>query len=235
MFGDMKRIERLTGIITFLQSRKHTSIGRLVEKFNVSERTIYRDLVSLYEIGVPITFEKERGYHILDDHFIPPVSFSEEEAVALTLAGSLMKRFSDRKTIEHFDNAMDKIKYALNSSQKELVEAITDHIKLPIPEPRSRRENYLYAIQFAIIKKQILRISYLNRMEEWSEREIEPIGLTFYGNHWHTIAFCWKRKAYRDFIISSIQHLKHTSQAFRKQDHLTLDQYIMKLLNGQEH
>ena len=141
-FVNMKRVERLTGIITFLQSRNFTSIERMVEKFNVSERTIYRDLVSLYEIGVPITFEKERGYYILDDHFIPPVSFSEEEAVALTLAGSLMKRFSDNKTIEHFDNALDKIKYALNSSQKELVETITDNVKLPIPESRSRKENY---------------------------------------------------------------------------------------------
>ena len=72
----MKCIERLTGIITFLQSRNYTSLERMEEKFDVSERTIYRDLVSLHEIGVPIVFEKERGYHILDDHFIPPVSFS---------------------------------------------------------------------------------------------------------------------------------------------------------------
>ena len=47
----MKRIERLTGIITFLQSRNYSPIERLVEKFGVSERTIYRDLVSLHEIG----------------------------------------------------------------------------------------------------------------------------------------------------------------------------------------
>ena len=109
----MKRIERLTSIITFLQSRNYTSIERLVEKYDVSERTIYRDLVSLHEIGVPITYEQSRGYHILDDHFIPPVSFSEEEAVALTLAGRLMRRFSDNKTNLHFDNALVDILHHL--------------------------------------------------------------------------------------------------------------------------
>ena len=231
----MKRIERLTGIITFLQSRKYTSLERLVEKFNVSERTIYRDMVSLHEINVPISYEHGRGYYILDDHFIPPVSFSEEEAVALTLAGRLMKRYSDAKTNEHFDNALDKIKYALDARQKEIVENITDTLRFPEYDSRRNQENHLYAVQFAIIKKRILRIVYVNRLEELSEREIEPIGLTFYSNHWHTIAYCWKRGAYRDFIIPSIQELEITTSNFRKPDHITLNDYIRSLIETSDH
>jgi len=226
----MKRIERLTGIITFLQSRNYTPIGRLVEKFGVSERTIYRDLASLDEIGIPITFEKYRGYLILDEHFIRPVSFSEEEAVALTLAGRLMKQYSDKKTNEHFDNALDKIKYALSSGQKEIVETITDSNKYSLLEQSGRKENYLFEVQNAIIRKRILLIKYINRAGELSEREIEPIGLTFYGDQWHTIAYCWKRKAYRDFVISSIQDFQRTPTSFRKADHITLDEYIQKLI-----
>ncbi len=189
-------------------------------------------MVSLHEIGVPITYEQSHGYYILDDHFIPPVSFSEEEAVALTLAGRLMKRFSDNKTNEHFDNALDKIKYALSSRQKEIIETITDTVRFPALESRSNTENHLYAVQNAIIKKRILHITYLNRLDELSEREIEPIGLTFYSNQWHTIAFCWKREAYRDFIISSIQQINSTSVSFRKPDHITLDEYILELINS---
>jgi predicted DNA-binding transcriptional regulator YafY len=231
----VKRIERLTGIITFLQSRNYTPLERLVEKFNVSERTIYRDMVSLHKIGIPISYENGSGYYILDDHLIPPVSFSEEEAVALTLAGRLMKRYSDSKTNEHFENALDKIKYALNSRQKEIVETITDSVRISELESWSNQKNHLYAVQFAIIKKRILRIIYLNRRDELSEREIEPIGLTFYSNHWHTIAYCWKRVAYRDFIISSIQELHITTSDFRKPDHITLDDYIQSLINTSDH
>ena len=228
----MKRIERLTGIITYLQSGNYTSIDRLVEKFGVSERTIYRDLVSLHEIGVPVSFEKERGYHILDSHFIPPISFSEEEAIALTLAGRLMRRFSDHQTNIHFDNALDKVKYALNSGLKDLVESITDSNSIPQLEYQPIKENMLSAVQSAIIRKRILHINYLNRKGEVSDREIEPIGLTFYSNQWHTVAWCWKREAYRDFIISSIQNLKSTALSFRKSDHITLDDYIMGLINS---
>ncbi len=190
-------------------------------------------MVSLYEVNVPIAYENGRGYYILDDHFIPPVSFSEEEAVALTLAGRLMKRYSDTKTNEHFNNALDKIKYALNARQKEIVETITDTLRFPENDYQHSEKNHLYAVQYAILKKRILRIVYLNRQEERSEREIEPIGLTFYGNQWHTIAYCWKRKAYRDFIISSIQELQLTPSNFRISDHITLNDYIISLIDTQ--
>ena len=228
----MKRIERLTGIITFLQSRNFTPLERLVEKFKVSERTLYRDLVSLHEIGVPISYERDRGYHILDTHFIPPVSFSEEEAVALTLAGRLLRRYADHLTLSHFDNALDKIKYALNDRQKDMVETITDSNKFHMLETGTDEENHLFAVQSAIIRKRIIKITYRSRKEETTEREIEPIGLTFYGDQWHTIAYCWTREAYRDFIVSSILELNQTALSFRKNDHLTLDQYIMGLLSS---
>lgn len=228
----MKRVERLTGIITFLQSRNHTSIDRLVEKFGVSERTIYRDLASLYEIGVPITFEKDRGYMILDTHFIPPVSFSAEEAMALTLAGRLMKRFSDYKTNVHFDNAMDKVRYALDTGQKEMVDGLTDSDRVHDLFPVNREENPLFAIQSSILRKRILKIKYRNRREEISEREIEPVGLTFYGGQWHVVAWCWMRSAYRDFIVSSMLVVNETAYPFRKYDHATLDDYIEKMLKA---
>ena len=230
----MKRVERLTGIITFLQSRNYTSIDRLVEKFEVSERTIYRDLASLYEIGVPITFEKERGYTILDSHFIPPVSFSAEEAMALTLAGRLMKRFSDHLTNVHFENAMEKVRYALDSGQKEMVDQITDSDKVHHLYPQNKEENPLFAIQSSILRKRILKITYRNRKEEVSEREIEPLGLTFYGGQWHVVAWCWMRKEYRDFIVSSMQKVEVSAHLFRKHDHVTLNDYIEEMLKKWE-
>ena len=143
-----------------------------------------------------------------------------------------MRRFSDQKTNRHFDNALDKIKYALNSRQKEIIETITDTIRFPMLEADSKKENHLFAIQHAIIRKRILQITYINRQHEVSQREIEPIGLTFYGDQWHTIAYCWKREAYRDFIISSFQQVTSTALSFRKTDHITLDEYILELINS---
>jgi len=225
----MKRIERLTAIITFLQSRKFTTIERLIEKFGVSERTLYRDIASLNEISVPIAFENDKGYYILDRHFIPPISFSENEAIALTLAGTLMKRFSDNKTNEHFGNALSKVKYALSSQEIDSLEAIEEKVKTPLYIEKSKQENYLFTIQNAITDNQVLKIIYKDRKETTTEREIEPIGLTFYGNEWHTIAYCLKRNDYRDFIVSSILELKRTLQPFSIKNHISLDEYIQKI------
>jgi predicted DNA-binding transcriptional regulator YafY len=225
----MKRIERLTAIITFLQSRKFTTIERLQEKFGVSERTLYRDIASLNEISVPIAFEKDKGYYILDRHFIPPISFSKEEAIALTLAGTLMKRYSDNKTNEHFENALSKVKYALNSQQIDSLEIIEGKVKTPLFIEKSKQENFLFTIQKSITDKQIVKIQYKDRQEKITERKIEPIGLTFYGNEWHTIAFCLKRNDYRDFIVSSILELECTLQTFSVDNHITLDEYIQNI------
>ena len=74
-------------------------IERLQDKFGVSKLILYKDIASLNEISVPIAFKKDKGSYILDRHFIPPISFSENEAIVLTLAVTLMKRFSDNRTI----------------------------------------------------------------------------------------------------------------------------------------
>jgi len=226
----MKRIERLTAIITFLQSRKYTSIKRLKGKFGVSDRTIYRDFSSLHEIGVLVSFEPGKGYFILDSHFIPPVSFSENEAVALTLAGTLMKRFSDHKTNEHFESALEKVRYALDSKQKDTVATIEENTATYLSSENSRKGNYLFEVHNAMIKHHILKIKYKDRKEQITEREIEPIGLSFYSGEWHVVAFCWLRKAYRDFIISSILRLDNLRINFKKENHINLEGYIKQLL-----
>lgn len=226
----MKRVERLTAIITFLQSRRYTSMKRLQEKFDVHERTLYRDMASLHEIGVPVSFEPSKGYFILDSHFIPPVSFTRDEAVALTLAGTLMKRFSDKKTIQNFEDAVEKVRYALDESTKEMVESIAENTAGFTYKDFGRKENYLFEIQKALIENKIIKIKYKDRKMQLTEREIEPIGLSFYSQEWHVIGFCWLRNNYRDFIISSILEFKNTGIAYRKQDHLTMNEYIKTLM-----
>ena len=92
-----------------------------------------------------------------------------------------------------------------------------------------KQGDFLFTIQTAIIKKQIVKITYKDRKESITEREIEPIGIVFYGNDWHAIAWCWKRKDYRDFIIPNILNAINMFTSFQKAKHLSLDEYIKKL------
>ncbi|TWJ00634.1 HTH domain-containing protein [Mucilaginibacter frigoritolerans] len=81
--NDTRRISRLTAILTQLQSKRILTSTTLAKKFDVSVRTIYRDIKVLEHAGVPIYTEDGKGYSLMDGYRIPPVMFTEDEANAL--------------------------------------------------------------------------------------------------------------------------------------------------------
>ncbi|MEQ9415647.1 MAG: HTH domain-containing protein, partial [Cyclobacteriaceae bacterium] len=67
----MNRVDRLVGILTVLQSRKYSTAEKIAEKFDISVRTVYRDIKALGEIGIPVSFENNKGYFIVSGYFLP--------------------------------------------------------------------------------------------------------------------------------------------------------------------
>src|SRR5688572_2044083 len=139
----MNRIDRLFGILTLLQSRKYVSAEFIAEKFNISIRTVFRDMKSLLEQGIPVGNEAQKGYFIVQGYFLPPVSFSSEEANALLLMENLVNAFADQSIQKHYSNALNKIKTVLKSQQKERLEFLTGNIKLQIPDCFKQDQDYL--------------------------------------------------------------------------------------------
>ena len=228
----MNRIDRLMGMITLLQAKKSLSLQQIAEHFGISERTVFRDLRAVGEIGVPVYFEAEKGYSVGEGFFLPPVVLTLEEVNALSLAEPLVLRFADRSIQQHFGSALSKIKMVLGRSQQEKMErsqAQTAHFVPDKYEYLMPATDYLTTLQSAIINKNILRLSYLNQQNEASEREVEPIGLTFYSLNWHLVAWCHLRQEYRDFRTSRIQKLTPTIQPFRKTDHIELNVYLQNI------
>lgn len=225
----MNRIDRLMGMLTMLQSKKFVTAERLSEKFSISIRTVYRDVKALTEIGVPVSFENGRGYFVVQGYFLPPVSFSNEEANALILMESIATRFADQSIQQHYESALNKVKSVLRGSQKEKVEQLSSQIKMIGCNYTNNDFAYLSPIQNAIASQVVLDIEYQNNRNEVSSRSIEPVGLIFYAFNWHMIAWCWWRNEYRDFRVSRLLKLQYTNTPFRKTDHLDLNEY-MKVL-----
>lgn len=225
----MNRIDRLVSIITILQSRNFVTVKDIADKYEISSRTVFRDLKALGEIGVPISFEENKGYMILQGFFLPPISLTNEEANALILITALADKFTDKTTKSHVENAMNKIKSVLQNSNKIDTDFLQSQIKIHKLLTESNSSDFLTVIQKAIAEKQLLWIEYVNNNNEISQREIESIGLTFYSNQWHLIAWCWKRKTYRDFKVRQIVALKNTMKFFRKLNHNDLNDYILSI------
>lgn len=221
----MNRVDRLFGIVTLLQSRKYVSAERISEKFEISVRTVYRDIKAIGEAGIPVSFEPNKGYFIVPGYFTPPVSFTLDEANALLLSQSLIEGFGDRSIQATFDNALTKIKAVLKQVDKEKIALLDQSIKLQLPHRLNSAFDYLAEIQQAITEQRQVRISYLSLKQELLERTVEPIGLVFYAFSWHLIGYCQLRKDYRDFKIDRIQEFRQTMNPFEVSKHISLSEY----------
>lgn len=225
----MNRIDRLFGILILLQSTKYNTAEKIAERFHISVRTVYRDVKALSEQGIPISFEHNKGYFLVQGYFLPPVSFNTDEANALLLVESLVNGFADHSIRSHYSTALTKVKAVLKTAQKEKLENLNQHIKLQIPERLTFNYTYLSLIQQAISEKNLIELEYKNVKEEATKRCVEPIGLIFYAFSWHMIAWCHFRNQYRDFNLTRIVCLKNLETPFSKIDHMPLSDYMSML------
>jgi predicted DNA-binding transcriptional regulator YafY len=225
----MNRIDRLFGILTLLQSKRYVTGEKIAEKFHISVRSVYRDIKALNEQGIPVSFEPYRGYFIVNGYFLPPVSFSTEEANALLLMESVVSGFADKSIQHHYSNALTKVKSVLRSTQKDSIELLANSIKFQAPPCFIQHFEYLAGIQQAIAGRRVLEIEYSNLQKEISKRKAEPIGLVFYAFNWHLIGWCHVKKDYRDFRVSRILRIRCTEEDFTRKKHMDMNEYVKQL------
>jgi predicted DNA-binding transcriptional regulator YafY len=225
----MNRIDRLFGIITMLQSKKYVPAEKIAEKFKMSVRTVYRDIKALCEQGIPVSFEQHKGYFVVQGYFLPPVSFSSDEANALLLMESFVSGFADKSIQTHYSTALHKVKAVLRSSQKDKLEILHNNMRWQLPARINNDYEYLSVLQEAIASAHIIEVDYKNNKEETSKRKVEPIGLVFYAFSWHLISWCHKRQDYRDFKVSRILKIYNTGLPFTKHNHIDLNEYMKQL------
>ena len=225
----MNRIDRLHAILTHLQSKKKVTAQEMADRFNISLRTVYRDVKALDESGVPVIGEAGSGYTIMEGYRLPPVMFTQEEASALLLGAKLAEQFTDGTVKRHFNAALFKIKAVLRSPDKEYVDSLTEHIEILSrysPDSESPQQ-HLSLLQQAVVHKKIVHLHYRSNLkEETTRRKVEPIGLLHYGSAWHLIAWCHLRNDYRDFRMSRMLAVSLDEQCFDPSSHPSIREYI---------
>ena len=226
----MNRIDRLFGILLLLQTKKYISADKIADQFQISTRTVYRDIKALLEQGVPISFEQPKGYYIVQGYFLPPVSFSSDEANALLIMERMVSRFADKSIFTNYTSALNKVKAVLKHAQREKLELLNESIKFQLNHEWMNEEfDHLADLQNAISGKYIIEIDYQNQNKESSKREVEAIGLVFYAYNWHLIAWCHLRNEYRDFRVSRIVKVRNLEMPYRKTVHMALNEYMKSL------
>ena len=225
--NDTRRISRLTAILTQLQSKRILTSTTLAEKFNVSVRTIYRDIKVLEHAGVPIYMEDGKGYSLMDGYRIPPVMFTEDEANALITIEQMVKKNSDSSLVTAYSEAINKIKAVLLYTTKDKVELLSSRIAVSPAMPNSTKSNSLAVIQNALTSYKILNITYRSAYKnEVTKRSIEPFALYYtLQENWSLIAYCRLRQDYRMFNLDKIINVTQINTSFKPHE-LTLASYL---------
>lgn len=233
----MNRIDRIAAILIQLQSKKVVKAQEIADRFDISLRTVYRDIKTLEESGIPLSGEAGVGYSIMEGYRLPPVMFTREEAIAFLTAEKLVDKLTDPASREQFRSAMFKIKAVLRYTEKDLLDNMSDHIEVldnPYLPARDSATVHLQVLLKSIAAKEILDIGYFaNHSQQYSNRQIEPVGVFYQSSYWYLIAFCRLRNDYRSFRTDRISYINLTGQFFNKQ-HPSLKTFITRMSEEKE-
>ncbi|GAB0156942.1 YafY family protein [Chryseobacterium sp. Alg-005] len=215
----LKKIDRVTAILTQLQSKPLVRAQDLAEKFDVSIRTIYRDVKTLENAGIPIVGEAGNGYSLMDGYKLPPVMFTKEEVLSFITAEKLMQKFSHQSLGSHYQTAMEKVRSVLKYSDRNLIQHIENQISIFNYQPKSEDsiKNVIPTILESIAEKTQLNIEYKTVDSRITNRTIEAVGVFFEFNYWYIMAFCTLRKDFRQFRVDRILKISKTQNPFSQE------------------
>jgi len=234
----MNRIDRISAILIQLQSRRVVKAGDIAERFNISLRTVYRDIKTLEEAGIPLIGEAGVGYSIMDGYRLPPVMFTREEATAFLTAEKFVEKLTDASTNAQYQSAMYKVRAILKTSEKDALENLDGSIEVMKSHSQRRAagtNDHIQTILDSIIHKKVLCIDYFAaHNQENTRRDIEPVGVVYLDAFWHLIAYCRLRNDYRDFRIDRIRKLVVTDNSYNSSKHPTLKAYIAQTIKEKD-
>ena len=232
----MNRIDRLNAIMVHLQGKSRVPLVELEQRFEMSRRTIFRDIKSLIASGVPIGGDAGEGYFIVEGYHLPPVVFNKEEAAALLLAAKLINQNADAHTTKLVEKAMTKVRAVLRYGDRDFLEALDSKIQIlgsPLVMKQGFPDSHISDIQVALATKMVIAISYYsNYNDSTTKRHVEPLGLVYYSSRWHLIGYCRLRKEIRDFRTDRIQTLSIINEPYRIEDHPDFLSFTTGMVGG---
>jgi predicted DNA-binding transcriptional regulator YafY len=222
----MNRTDRLLAIVLELQGNRWRRAEDLAATFETSKRTIYRDMLALGEAGVPVVSIPGRGYSLVEGYFLPPVSFSADEATILLLGADVMAQSFDAHYQSVAHSASRKILGVLPDAKREAVALLRERIQFVSgagARPDTARQlEKLQRLRGAIIESHRVRFDYHTRFGAAassgaaSTRLVDPYSLAHVGGAWYLTGYCHTRRGLRTFRLERIEDLTALLEPFER-------------------
>lgn len=199
------KIDRLMGIVVYLLNNGRTSAQKLAEEFEVSSRTIMRDLESLDQAGIPIQsfYGVEGGYQIMEDFVLEKQAATNHEYDWIVAA---LKGLASAYTNKSLEQTLAKIQSIHN------VEGNTVSVDFGVAGEDDKINEQLILLEGAIKKKCVVRFSYTNSHDEVKEIQVEPVQLQYKWYNWYLIGYYEKYQDYCMFKLVRMDNLEATEK-----------------------
>lgn len=199
------RADRLLSILIILSQKPSVTGRELAQHFEVSLRTIYRDIEKIGEAGVPIAAigGKGGGFYIMENYNLNNLFFNKKEIEPLIAVMDNLKILFGSNP--QFNDIVLKFEALRNNEQRHYEKFSIDMSHFSMAQ---ELREHLFLINTAIENNRILKFEYINRKMEYSERIVEPIQIKFAGGQWYIVAFCRIRGDYRSFKLVRVRNMK---------------------------
>lgn len=223
----MNRTDRLYALVEELRARapRRVSARELAARYEVSSRTIERDIGALQQAGVPIYADVGRGggYTLDPERTLPPLNFTPAEAVAVAIT---LARADGSPYARSARTALHKIVSAMSANDGASARELAERVRFLTPHGAGAPSSVPSVLEEAVSARRVVRLGYVNGAGEESERDVEPVAFTCASLRWYLIGWCRLRGEARIFRIDRIRRaalLEETAPERRYEDVMVKD------------
>ncbi|GHO80368.1 transcriptional regulator [Ktedonobacter sp. SOSP1-85] len=208
---------RVLTVLELLQAHRRMTGAELARRLEVDIRTVRNYIETLVDLGIPVEAERGRygAYRLRAGYKLPPLIFTEDEALALTLSLLVARQSGLSKSIPSFEGVLAKIERVLPSETRSRIQAVAQTVAFESGTTSEAPSGLaVMVLSSAIQEGRRVHLHYRSPRSEVTERDFDPYGVAYHRGFWYTIGYCHLREGERLFRLDRIEHIEMTTETF---------------------
>jgi len=224
---------RVLTVLELLQSRGYMTGAELARKLEVDIRTVRHYIETLIDLGIPVEARRGRygAYRLRPGYKLPPLIFTEDEALALTLSLLVAKESGLAQVAPAFDGALAKIERVLPATTRTRIQAVEQTVAFAGgAAPTAPSGLAVLTLSSAIQSGRRVLMDYQSSQEELTQRAFDPYGIAYHLGLWYTIGYCHLRQDQRLFRLDRIAAIEIMSDTFTRPANFSALEEVQRVL-----
>lgn len=221
---------RVLGALELLQARGRLSGAELAERLGVDRRTVRRYIAKLEELGIPLIAEHGRdgGYRLVPGYKLPPMMFSEDEALALAVGLIAARGLGLAEAAPAAASAQAKLERVMPDGLRKRVGAMDETVTVELSRPAATLldNEVLTTLSRAAQQRQRVRLRYRTPQQAESERDFDPYGLLYRAGRWYVAGHCHLRRSLRSFRLDRVRAVRTIEVYFGRPENFDVLAYL---------